>query len=134
MLKACPESYAARKAAIEQEERDAQLDTPIFVCTLAFPGVPLNMHIFEPRYRLMLRRCLGSSCPSFGMTLPPQAGIASYASDYGTMCEIHKVEMLADGRSLVYTVGSYRFRILARGTLDGYTVAKIERYVRLFDS
>ena len=48
-------------------------------------------------------------------------------NDYGTMLEIRSVQMLADGRSMVETWGTYRFRILERGALDGYMVGRIER-------
>lgn len=35
--------------------------------------------------------------------------------------------MYPDGRSLVETWGTWRFRIMERGTLDGYMVARVER-------
>lgn len=116
--------YNARAAAILQAERDARLDTPIFVCQLCFPGMPTFLHFFEPRYRLMLRRCLESPHPSFGMVMPPRPGAQI---DYGTMLEIRSVQLLPDGRSMVETWGTWRFRILERGSLDGYMVARIER-------
>jgi hypothetical protein len=50
VLKAFPEAYAERGRLIEQEERHARLDTPIFVCQLSFPGLPTTLHIFQPRY------------------------------------------------------------------------------------
>ncbi|KAI0677505.1 hypothetical protein C8Q78DRAFT_1002999 [Trametes maxima] len=130
---AFPDAYAERGATIEAEERDARLDTPIFVCQLSFPGMPTMLHFFEPRYRLMLRRCLDSPHPCFGMIPPPRsapsssAGASSTGNDYGTMLAIRNVQMLPDGRSLVETWGTWRFRIMERGTLDGYTVARIER-------
>ena len=43
---------------------------PIFVCTLAFPGVPCPLHVFEPRHRLLLRRCIRKRKGVFGMNLP----------------------------------------------------------------
>lgn len=49
VLKAFPDEYAERGATIEAEERDARLDTPIFVCQLSFPGIPTMLHFFEPR-------------------------------------------------------------------------------------
>ena len=49
VLKAFPEPYAERGRVIEQEERHARLDTPIFVCQLSFPGLPAILHFFEPR-------------------------------------------------------------------------------------
>ena len=131
---AFPHEYAERCASIEREERDARLDTPIFVCTLAFPGMPTILHVFEPRYRLMIRRCIESSSPRFGMVLPArgtQAGAAGGGlqgvMEYGTMLEIQSVQMLPDGRSMVETVGTHRFKLLEKGNLDGYTVGRIER-------
>ena len=63
------------------------LRLPIFVCTLAFPGVPCPLHVFEPRhrydsynliwgvfikyiFRLLLRRCIRNRDGIFGMNLP----------------------------------------------------------------
>lgn len=73
----------------------------------------------------MLRRCLESPNPRFGMIIPPKAGVSQ--TEYGTMLEIRSVQMLPDGRSMVETWGTSRFRILERGTLDGYMVGRIER-------
>ncbi|KAH7929465.1 hypothetical protein BV22DRAFT_1029515 [Leucogyrophana mollusca] len=132
LLKAYPETYAERGHAIEIEERDARLDTPIFVCQLSFPGLPTLLHFFEPRYRLMLRRCLESHSATFGMIMPPRAaplaGIGVDAGcEFGTMLEIRSVQMLPDGRSMVETWGTHRFRLLERGTLDGYMIGRVER-------
>ncbi|KAA1466388.1 hypothetical protein DENSPDRAFT_876473 [Dentipellis sp. KUC8613] len=126
ILKAFPDSYAERGRIIEQEERDSRLDTPIFVCQLSFPGIPTFLHFFEPRYRLMLRRCLESADPCFGMIMPRSAGGIT-GNEYGTMLKISRVRMYPDGRSVVETHGTHRFRIMERGTLDGYMVGRIER-------
>ena len=83
-----------------------------------------------PSYRLMLRRCLESPTPRFGMIMPPRAGVGSAGAagnDFGTMLEIRSVRMLPDGRSVIETWGSHRFRVMERGTLDGYMVGRIER-------
>ncbi|CAA7259772.1 unnamed protein product [Cyclocybe aegerita] len=124
ILKAYSLLYQERGAAIEEEERHARLNTPIFVSHLTFPGMPTFLHFFEPRYRLMLRRCLETSNPRFGMIMTSKAG--SPNTDYGTILEIRSVQMLPDGRSMVETWGSTRFRILERGSLDGYMVGRIE--------
>lgn len=89
--------------------------------------MPTILHVFEPRYRLMIRRCIESSSPRFGMVLPARGdrGMGGI-SEYGTMLEIQSVQMLPDGRSMVETVGSHRFKLLEKGNLDGYTVGKIE--------
>ncbi|THH10220.1 hypothetical protein EW145_g1458 [Phellinidium pouzarii] len=119
LLKAFPEIYEERGRSIEDEERNTRLDTPIFVYQLSFPGMPTLLHFFEPRYRLMLRRCLESPTPCFGMITSPRT-VGSSGGDYGTMLEIRSVQMLPDGRSMVETWGIYRFRVLETGTLDGY--------------
>ncbi|WWC70466.1 uncharacterized protein I206_104417 [Kwoniella pini CBS 10737] len=127
---AFPEEYIERQQAIERDERDSRLDTPIFVCTLAFPGMPTILHVFEPRYRLMIRRCIESTSPRFGMVLPARGTGAPELQglmEYGTMLEIQSVQMLPDGRSMVETVGTHRFKLLEKGNLDGYTVGRIER-------
>lgn len=121
---AFPALAAERKASIEAEERANSMDTPIFVCTLAWPNLPTYIHIFEPRYRLMMRRVMDGD-RQFGMVLPSRndGGL----SEYGTMLQVQSCNMIEDGRSIVETVGTYRFRVLEKGTYDGYTVGRIER-------
>ena len=74
----------------------------------------------------MLRRCLESPTPRFGMVMPPKSTSSNANMDFGTMLEIRSVEMLPDSRSMVYTWGVSRFRILERSTFDGYMVGRIE--------
>jgi Lon protease-like protein len=127
-----PAEYMERQRAIERDARDARLDTPIFVCALAFPGMPTILHVFEPRYRLMIRRCIESSVPQFGMVMPARGTGDPHLQgmiEYGTLLEIQSVQMLPDGRSMVETIGISRFKVLEKGSLDGYTVGRIERYV-----
>ena len=47
-------------------------------------------------------------------------------SDYGTMLEIRDIQYFPDGRSVVDTMGGRRFKVLERGTKDGYATAKVE--------
>ncbi|XP_061858253.1 LON peptidase N-terminal domain and RING finger protein 1 isoform X3 [Colius striatus] len=96
---------------------------PIFVCTMSFPGVACPLHVFEPRYRLMIRRCQETGTRSFGMCIYESG--KSFA-DYGCVLEIRRIELLPDGRSLVDTIGRRRFRVLSRGHRDGYNTADIE--------
>ena len=97
-------------------------EIPIFVCTLAVPGIACPLHVFEPRYKLMIRRCLDSGSRQFGMCVSdPEHGFASA----GTMLFINNVNFLPDGRSVIHTVGTRRFKVLERGLRDGYNTAKI---------
>jgi hypothetical protein len=41
--------YTERGDAIEQEEREARIATPILVGQLSFPGMPISIHIWEPK-------------------------------------------------------------------------------------
>ena len=53
VLKAFPTGYEERGTAIRDEERDARLNTPIFVSHLSFPGMPTVLNFFEPRFVLL---------------------------------------------------------------------------------
>lgn len=98
-------------------------EIPIFVCTLAVPGIACPLHIFEPRYKLMIRRCLESGSRQFGMCVPdPEHGFAAA----GTVLNISDVKFLPDGRFIVHTVGTRRFKVMERGIKDGYNIAKVE--------
>ena len=56
--------YTAFRMGSEQ-----QSEVPIFVCTLAFPQLPCPLHVFEPRYRLMIRQVMEAGTRQFGMCL-----------------------------------------------------------------
>ena len=144
---------ATDRAQCETSERHASssgIDTPIFVCTLALPSVTCFLHIFEPRYRLMLRRCMAGD-RRFGMVLPRSrvgtrhldetismqyhppidsdhrysvGGSRATFMQYGTMLEIRELQLLPDGRSLVETIGRERFSISDWSVRDGYIVAR----------
>ncbi|XP_030631535.1 LON peptidase N-terminal domain and RING finger protein 1 [Chanos chanos] len=114
-----------QKVHIEEtkELSDLTKNVPIFVCTMAYPTVPCPLHVFEPRYRLMIRRCMETGTRQFGMCInDPQKGFV----DYGCMLQIRSVHFLPDGRSVVDTIGGKRFRVLSRGMRDGYCIADIE--------
>lgn len=121
-----PSQLADRKRVHEAEMAELSNLTkniPIFVCTMSFPGISCPLHVFEPRYRLMMRRCQETGTKMFGMCMYENG--KSFA-DYGCMLEIQHIEFLADGRSLVDTIGRRRFRVLRRGHRDGYNTADIE--------
>jgi Lon protease-like protein len=42
-------------------------EIPIFVCVLALPHCTCPLHVFEPRYRLMMRRTNETQSRTFGM-------------------------------------------------------------------
>uniref|UniRef100_UPI00398F19BA LON peptidase N-terminal domain and RING finger protein 3-like isoform X2 n=1 Tax=Pristiophorus japonicus TaxID=55135 RepID=UPI00398F19BA len=121
-----PEELAERKRVNDEEMAELSNlnnDVPIFVCTMAYPTVPCPLHIFEPCYRLMIRRCMESGSKQFGMCLSdPVKGFA----EYGCMLEVRNVEVFSDGRSVVDTIGRRRFKVLRHSEKDGYSTADIE--------
>lgn len=130
----CPDLVASRAEAVRAEEQAGNdvMSTPLFICTLAMPAMPTFLHVFEPRYRLMMRRVLEGN-RQFGMvmynrTSSSQGSLGSVPFlEYGTMLEIINYELLRDGRSFVETRGIGRFKVRAHGMLDGYNVASVER-------
>jgi Lon protease-like protein len=96
---------------------------PIFPLELVlFPEMILPLHIFEPRYRLMIRRCLDA--PSeFGVVLARAGGIAAY----GCTAEIGEITKdYGDGRVEILTEGRSVFRILEVFSDRPYGEADVE--------
>ena len=108
-----------------RSDNDNVCEVPIFVCTMAFPSVPCPLHVFEPKYRLMIRRCMESGTRKFGMCCYVEGGEHNYG-DVGTLLEIQNVQYFPDGRSVVDTIGRRRFKVLNKALKDGYNVARIE--------
>ena len=85
------------------------LRLPIFpLAVVLFPGTPLPLHVFEPRYRQMLADCLASD-RRFGIT---PTGTATEAPDPGMVgctAEVRVNQELPDGRSNIVVLGGERF-------------------------
>lgn len=136
----CPDQMIQRAEVAAQEELAMQGDqnVPLFPCTLGYPGMPTFLHIFEPRYRLMIRRAVENGNRKFGMMMYNRRGLPQGDLGvtpfmlYGTLLHIIGVEMLPDGRSLIETRGVARFRVKEWAVVDGYLVGNIERLRDLF--
>ncbi|XP_064636174.1 LON peptidase N-terminal domain and RING finger protein 3-like isoform X2 [Lineus longissimus] len=125
------DQWQERKKSFEEEMsvlvnggKDDQHEIPIFVCSLAYPTVACPLHVFEPRYRLMIRQSMESGTRKFGMCTATGNSEGEFA-DIGTMLEIRDVQYFADGRSIVDTIGGQRFRVISRGVREGYNTAKV---------
>ncbi|KAL9034597.1 MAG: hypothetical protein Q9180_005315 [Flavoplaca navasiana] len=131
----CPDLLASRAEAASQEEQATASDVnvPLFPCTLAYPSMPTFLHIFEPRYRLMIRRAMENGEGRFGMVMYnshmiPQGELGRvHFMQYGTLLQIRNIQYLPDGRSLIETVGISRFQVRSWSMVDGYIVGRIER-------
>jgi len=82
---------------------------PIFPLELVLlPGVPLPLHIFEPRYKEMIAECLEQKKP-FGVVRASSDGVA----EIGCTAEIMSVtKKYDDGRMDILTRGVDRFEVL----------------------
>jgi Lon protease-like protein len=90
--------------------------------TVLFPGMRLPLHIFEERYKLMIRECIEEDAP-FGVVLiksGEEAGSPATPYDVGTMARIIQVEYLDDGRMNIFSMGERRFRIMTVNTTLPY--------------
>jgi Lon protease-like protein len=101
--------------------------------TVLFPGMRMPIHIFEERYKVMIRECIEEDAP-FGVLLIKsgvEAGGAAVPHDIGTTARILQVEYLEDGRMNLFTVGHRRFRIVTLNTTQPYLrgeVVVIDQY------
>jgi len=82
---------------------------PLFpLSVVLFPGTPLPLHIFEPRYRQMLTDCLATD-RRFGITPPGTAGEAPDAGTIGCTAVVRVNQEMPDGRSNIIVLGGDRF-------------------------
>ncbi|XP_029725794.2 LON peptidase N-terminal domain and RING finger protein 1 [Aedes albopictus] len=121
MQRFIPDAYEKRR----RQELDREPTVPVFICTTAFPSVPCPLFVYEPRYRLMVRRAIESGERQFGIALQQPNGRQRYV-EYGTMLDIRDCVQLGDGCSILSTVGARRFRVVARHEKDGYDTANVE--------
>jgi ATP-dependent Lon protease len=109
-----------------------QHQLPLFpLPVVLFPGVPLPLHIFEPRYRQMLadirleKNLFGLAyfdTTSAESEVPPPGHV-------GCVAEVTEVQEFPDGRSNILTLGVIRYRIdsyVERG--DPYLVAQVSYF------
>lgn len=107
-------------------------ELPLFpLSVVLFPGVPLPLHIFEPRYRQMLDDIrAGNSL--FGLSyfdasiseqeIPPLGSV-------GCAAKVTDTQAFPDGRSNILTVGVIRYHLeeyVERG--DPYLVARVSYF------
>ena len=81
--------------------------------TVLFPHAVLPLHVFEPRYRAMMRDVLAGD-QEFGVVLierGSEVGGGDVRFDVGTMAHIVQASELPDGRYALAAVGVHRFRV-----------------------
>lgn len=103
---------------------------PIFPLPLVLlPNELLPLHIFEPRYRQMLKD-IGLEKNLFGVSYFDQEDAIAdkpAAGMIGCIAEVREVQNLPDGRSNLLAIGVIRYRLLDYvDTGDPYLVGEVE--------
>jgi hypothetical protein len=95
------------------------LRIPVFPLAgaLLFPRAQLPLHIFEPRYRAMVRDSLAGE-RLIGMIQPRGPGEPPPLFDVGCLGRIGAAEALEDGRFNIVLDGLGRFRVLGEASVD----------------
>jgi Lon protease-like protein len=108
---------------------------PLFpLNTVLFPGVPLTLHIFEERYKMMIGQCVNSSEPFGVVALQSGFEIEGFgrhqAEPYsiGCLAQITQVQPLMEGRMNIVAVGQQRFKVIEFQRDLPYLVGLIEYF------
>ncbi|RLN18144.1 hypothetical protein C2845_PM02G22760 [Panicum miliaceum] len=118
-----PEEYAERRSEHETMTYAGVDLMPLFVMDVVLPCQKMALNIFEPRYRLMVRRIMEGNHRMGMVAIDSTTGTVA---DCGCEVEILECEPLPDGRFYLEVEGSRRFRILRSWDQDGYRVAEVE--------
>ncbi len=95
--------------------------------TVLLPHMVLPLHIFEPRYRALIRDVLDGD-GEFGVTLITrghEVGGGDERADVGTVARVLRAEELDDGRWVVVAVGTRRVRVARWLPDDPYPRAEV---------
>lgn len=123
-----PEEYAERAQEDEPEiERiRTTLRLPLFFLTeILFPGVKLDLIVFEPRYQILVSRCMEGN-RQFGVQCDAQAQL-------GTIAEIRNIRRLAQGHTLIQVVGCSRYRVAEAPIAEEQAHGLHHAIVNIFD-
>ncbi|MEZ4670956.1 MAG: LON peptidase substrate-binding domain-containing protein [Anaerolineae bacterium] len=106
-------------------------ELPLFpLNTVLFPGMPIKLHIFEERYKLMISRCYAEGQP-FGIALIKsgnQVGDGAVPFMVGCTATITEMEPLPDGRMNIVAVGKDRFVAHSFKHDEPYLVGMVETF------
>ena len=102
-----------------------------------FPHLPLPLHIFEERYRTMIRDVLADGSPFAGrfvvsmITQGPEVGAdparQPLSARVGTVVEVRHAERFADGRWALLAVGLARAMVESVERSGPYPVADVDQ-------
>jgi hypothetical protein len=104
------------------------IEVPLFpLGTVLFPHMPLSLHIFEERYKTMMRDCRRAST-TFGIVAirsGQETGGRAVPYEVGTLAQLDEIEELAGGGFNLVVVGASRFHIDAFSHHRPYLVGSV---------
>jgi Lon protease-like protein len=103
-------------------------ELPLFpLNSVLFPSLPLPLHIFEERYKLMIGTCAVTD-KQFGVCLIKagvEVGGPAEPFEIGTIARIAEIERMPDGRMNLMTFGTERFRLLEITQREPYLIGQV---------
>jgi len=124
ILKACfPQQYSERLKEISELKNNWKLTLPIFFFNeVIYPTSVLRLHLFEARYKLMIKRVLESNrCFAY---VPNFKDYKPTKGELGMIARVEECQFFYDGRSLLEANITMRFKItdhwVEEGTNDLY--------------
>lgn len=105
-----PVIYAQRLAESESEKQVWTKLYPVFYYnSTIFPGSHLNLHLFEPRYKIMMQRVVNSTrCFAY---VPNFTNYSASIGDIALVAELKECEFMANGNVLLDAVMTKRHKI-----------------------
>ncbi len=104
-------------------------ELPLFpLHTVLFPHARMPLHIFEPRYREMIERCLRENL-AFGIVRIKEGvevGGDVTPSAVGTLAHIIAIDRLPDGQSNIVVKGLARFKLVSFAATRAYLTGQIQ--------
>ena len=103
---------------------------PLFpLQVVLYPDMTLPLHIFEPRYREMIRQCREQNWV-FGVLLDQNDGgaRATEPGAIGTTARLTQLDVLHDGRMNIEVLGETRFKVVRTTQQTPYLSAKVEPF------
>lgn len=103
---------------------------PLFpLHSVLFPHLPVQLHVFEERYKVMINGCIDNGTP-FGVVLireGSEVGAPATPHDIGCVAIILEVERLKNGQMNLTAAGERRFRLLEYMEADlPYLIGRVE--------
>jgi Lon protease-like protein len=104
------------------------VELPLFpLKSVLFPGATLAVHVFEERYKQMIRWCLENGSP-FGVLLARSGSDVEEPAEpfaVGTAARMIRVQHLDEGRMNLVCLGQQRFRLSRKVSESPYLVGEV---------